>query len=61
MKKILLLLAVAISSISCSNAQKKEFSKTTLESNVITSEGKKITFLDGFYAIKAIIKFKFFN
>ena len=25
------------------------------------SEGKKITFLDGFYAIKAIIKFKFFN
>lgn len=44
MKKILLLLAFAISSISCSNAQKKEFSKTTLESIVITSEGKKITF-----------------
>jgi glycosyltransferase involved in cell wall biosynthesis len=25
------------------------------------SEGKKITFLDGFYAIKAIIKYKIFN
>jgi thiol-disulfide isomerase/thioredoxin len=44
MKNILLLVAVALSSISCSNAQKKEFSKSTLESIVITSEGKKITF-----------------
>ncbi|WP_395067096.1 TlpA family protein disulfide reductase [Flavobacterium sp.] len=44
MKKIIMLFAVIMASISCSNAQKKEFSKEALEGKLTTIEGSEISF-----------------
>jgi len=44
MKKTLLLFAVIIATISCSNAQQKEFSKEALAGKLTTTEGTEITF-----------------
>lgn len=43
MKKLVLLLAVAMTSISCTNAQKREFSKEALLGKLTTLEGNEIT------------------
>lgn len=43
MKKALLVLAIAMASISCSNAQKTEFSKEALAEKLTTLEGKEVT------------------
>lgn len=44
MKKILSLLLIAMASISCSNAQPKEFSKKALNGILTTSDNTEITF-----------------
>ena len=44
MKKILLCLTVILSIISCTNAQKKEFSKESLTKKLITLDDSEITF-----------------
>jgi thiol-disulfide isomerase/thioredoxin len=44
MKKTLILFAVVMASISCSNAQKKEFSKEALDGKLRTPENTEITF-----------------
>jgi len=44
MKKLLSLLVLSISTISCSNAQKTEFSKESLTKELTTLEGEKINF-----------------
>lgn len=44
MKKITLLLAIIITSISCSNAQKKEFSKEALKGKLTDVDNKEVTF-----------------
>jgi thiol-disulfide isomerase/thioredoxin len=46
MKKILLLFAIVITSISCSNAQTKSFSKESQSEKLTDIEGKEITFKD---------------
>jgi thiol-disulfide isomerase/thioredoxin len=46
MKKITTIVLGALFSLSCSNAQKKEFSKDSLEKTLITTEQKEITFSD---------------
>ncbi|WP_298396748.1 TlpA disulfide reductase family protein [Flavobacterium sp.] len=44
MKKITLLLAIIMTSISCSNAQKKEFSKEALKGKLTDVDNKEVTF-----------------
>ncbi len=44
MKKIISIIAIAISSISCSNAQQKEFSKETLNYQLTTTNNNKVSF-----------------
>ncbi|MEC4003887.1 TlpA disulfide reductase family protein [Flavobacterium sp. SUN052] len=44
MKKIVILFAVIMATISCSNAQQKEFSKDALQGKLTTVENKEITF-----------------
>ena len=44
MKKTLILFAVVMATISCSNAQPKEFSKEALDGKLTTVENKEITF-----------------
>ena len=44
MKKIFLLFVITMASISCSNAQKKEFSKKTLKGILTNSDNKEVTF-----------------
>ncbi len=46
MKKILLCLTFLLSIISCSNAQKKEFSKESLTKKLVTLDDSEITFKD---------------
>lgn len=46
MKKILSLLVIAMASISCSNAQQKEFSKKALKGVLTTTENKEVTLKD---------------
>ena len=46
MKKILLFVLLAITSISCSNAQKKEFSKESLTKTLVTLNDTETTFQD---------------
>lgn len=45
MKKLLLVI-IAFAGISCTQAQKKEFSKTTLKNNLIALDGKETAFQD---------------
>lgn len=44
MKKIVLCLLLTITTLSCSNAQKKEFSKESLSQKLITIENNEISF-----------------
>jgi len=44
MKKVMLILAIVMTSISCGNAQKKEFSKEALKGKLTDTESKEITF-----------------
>ena len=44
MKKIVLSMMVALASLACSNAQKKEFSKESLINKLITIDNKEVTF-----------------
>ncbi|WP_298139511.1 TlpA disulfide reductase family protein [Flavobacterium sp.] len=44
MKKILLILSIVMTTISCSNAQQKQFSEQALNGTLTTSEGKEISF-----------------
>jgi len=44
MKKIIVIVAIIITSISCGNAQKKEFSKDALKGKLTDTESKEITF-----------------
>ena len=44
MKKIFLLFVITMASISCSNAQKKEFSKKALKGILTNSDNKEVTF-----------------
>ena len=44
MKKIFLLFVITMASISCSNAQKKEFSKDALKGTLTDSDNKEVTF-----------------
>lgn len=44
MKKILMLFTIIMTSISCSNAQKTEFSKEALKGKLTNPESKEITF-----------------
>ena len=46
MKKIILFVTLALAAISCSNAQKKEFSKEGLTKTLVTLNGTEITFQD---------------
>ena len=46
MKKIIYLFAIIMTTISCSNAQQSHFSEETLKENVVTLEGKEISFKD---------------
>lgn len=46
MKKITMIIAFAIASVSCSNAQKKDFSKEALDGKLTNPEGKEVTFAD---------------
>lgn len=46
MKKILSLLVIALASISCSNAQQKEFSEKALKGVLTTIENKEVTLKD---------------
>ena len=44
MKKVILILAIVMTSVSCGNAQKKEFSKDALKGKLTDTESKEITF-----------------
>jgi len=44
MKKIILLLVITMTSISCSNAQKNEFSKDALKGKLTNTDNQEITF-----------------
>lgn len=44
MKKIIVLVAIIMTSISCGNAQKKEFSKDALKGKLTDTESKEVTF-----------------
>ena len=44
MKKILLILSIVMTTISCSNAQEKQFSEEALNGILTTNEGKEISF-----------------
>ncbi|GAA4071249.1 TlpA disulfide reductase family protein [Flavobacterium cheonanense] len=44
MKKIIVIVAIIMTSISCGNAQKKEFSKDALKGKLTDTESKEITF-----------------
>lgn len=44
MKKIISIFAVVLSTIGCSNAQKNEFSKETLQYQLTTTDQSKVTF-----------------
>ncbi|MFZ4106857.1 TlpA family protein disulfide reductase [Flavobacterium sp.] len=44
MKKIVLLLVITMTCISCSNAQKNEFSKVALKGKLTNTDNKEITF-----------------
>lgn len=46
MKKILLILSIVMTAISCTNAQEKQFSEEALNGIVINSEGKETAFRD---------------
>ncbi len=43
MKKIILIFAIVMTSISCGNAQKKEFSKEALKGKLTNTESKEVT------------------
>jgi thiol-disulfide isomerase/thioredoxin len=44
MKKIIVIVAIIMTSISCGNAQKKEFSKEALKGKLTDPESKEVTF-----------------
>ena len=44
MKKVIVILTIIMTSISCGNAQKKEFSKDALKGKLTDTESKEITF-----------------
>jgi len=44
MKKVIVILAIIMTSISCGNAQKKEFSKDALKGKLTDKESKEVTF-----------------
>lgn len=44
MKKVIVILAIVMTSVSCGNAQKKEFSKDALKGKLTDTESKEITF-----------------
>ncbi|MFY7740828.1 MAG: TlpA family protein disulfide reductase [Flavobacterium sp.] len=44
MKKIIVIVAIIMTSISCGNAQKKEFSKDALKEKLTDTESKEVTF-----------------
>jgi len=44
MKKIAVLILSALASLSCSNAQTKEFSKETLEKKLVVADSSQVTF-----------------
>ncbi|GAB3724624.1 TlpA family protein disulfide reductase [Flavobacterium koreense] len=44
MKKVILILAIVMTSVSCGNAQKKEFSKDALKGKLTDTESKEVTF-----------------
>lgn len=44
MKKVIVIVAIIMTSISCGNAQKKEFSKDALKGKLTDTESKEITF-----------------
>lgn len=44
MKKIIVIVAIIMTSISCGNAQKKEFSKDALKGKLTDTESKEVTF-----------------
>jgi thiol-disulfide isomerase/thioredoxin len=44
MKKILIFIMAVMASLSCSNAQNTEFSKETLEKNLVNTDSTKVTF-----------------
>ena len=46
MKKLALYLVAAISTLSCSNAQIKEFSKETMQKELVLPDNNKVTFKD---------------
>ena len=46
MKKIALYLVAAITTLSCSNAQVKEFSKETMQKELVLPDNNKVTFKD---------------
>lgn len=45
-QKISMMLFIAIAGISCSNAQSKEFTKTALDTKLLSAEGKEVAFRD---------------
>ena len=54
MKKILALV-VALASISCSHAQKKEFSKEALSEKLLAFDGSQVAFQDISYLLQSLI------
>lgn len=46
MKRILMLFAIVMTTISCSNAQTKSFSNKSLKQNLTDTEGKEVKFKD---------------
>jgi len=46
MKKVFLSLLIIMGTISCSQAQKTDFSKEALSENLVTLDGKEISFQD---------------
>lgn len=46
MKKLTMIIAFAMASVSCSNAQKKEFSKEALDGKLTNLDGKEVTLAD---------------
>lgn len=44
MKKILLILSIAMTAISCTNAQEKQFSEEALNGTLVNLDGKEISF-----------------
>ncbi|HCQ13079.1 TlpA disulfide reductase family protein [Flavobacterium sp.] len=46
MKKILLILSIVMTTISCTNAQEKQFSEEALNGQITTLEGNEIAFRD---------------